>query len=167
MKKLQNGAARFLAAAVASVAASGLLAAAGAAPAVAAAASCWRASEQHTVKKLTVKVLDSGFTYRWCAQGGKVTGFVIENWHSVVRNSAWASDARGDIQPTMRLGQDRLHIYADFSAKSTVAGKITVARKFAGAKAKANVSWTPGRFGDHYEINLWPNGTLTGDSWKS
>jgi hypothetical protein len=124
--------------------------------------SCWRASHNHTITKLRVPLLESGFTYRWCARNGRIDEFVVEGWHSVIRNWVWASDPRGDIQPTMRLGQDHLHIYADFSAKSTLSGSA----KFKGKSGEVNVSWSPGRLGDHYEIDLWPDGRLTGQSWK-
>jgi hypothetical protein len=154
---------RLTAAAAGVVAALGAVVAGPSAPAEAAATSCWRATHQSTVKKVTVAIHESGFTYRWCASKGKVTGFVVESWHSVIRNWVWASDPRGDIRPTMSLGQDRLHIYGDFSAKSTVTGTGSV--KFKGG-TKVDVSWTPGRIGTHYEIDLYPNGTMTGQTWK-
>ncbi|MGX9884170.1 hypothetical protein [Streptomyces sp. NPDC002276] len=124
--------------------------------------SCWRASHSHTITKLRVPLLESGFTYRWCAQNGRIDEFVVESSYSVIRNWVWASDPRADVQPTMSLGQDHLHVYADFSAKSTLAG----GGKFKGTKGEVNVSWSPGRLGDHYEIDLWPDGRNSGEIWK-
>lgn len=109
-------------------------------------------------------LLDGGMTLRWCGQNGRVTEFYVDNYYTVVRNTAWLKGGaeRSDVRPTGSLGQRSLYVSADCSAQPTIMGwSLGIGNK----NGSIGLTGVPGTAGVHYEVQLRPNGVVTGQVW--
>jgi hypothetical protein len=118
--------------------------------------------------KVRQSLLDSNLTLRWCASDGVVTKFWVDNAVTTIRNTALVRDA--DQPVVLRrsdFGQEEIRVTGDFTAYSTInlvkiGGSASVAEKAAKAGVNLDIEWTPGKIGDHYQIQLHANGVIEG-----
>ena len=108
------------------------------------------------------KVVRNAMRLRWCSQNNRITEFVVEYAYAQVLSNALFTDGIADVRPTMGLGEDLLHVSADFSVSPTISGGV----RYDGKRAGFGLTFRPNRPGDHLEIDLLPSGWVTGDVFK-
>jgi hypothetical protein len=140
-------------------------------PAVAAASSesCWNWKGDHTYKELyKISLLESTMLLRWCGADGQVTKFWVDSADARILNSAYLADANASVVPEGELRGPVLVVAGDFSARlvttdGKAAAEVAARRGPVEGKLSGQLTVDPGRVGDRWRVELYPDGRVIGD----
>jgi hypothetical protein len=94
------------------------------------------------------------YDIEWCGVGNKVTEFRVKRCDAGSLNPVFVKNPASDCRPREGLNGSSLRIFGDMSTQSTVTANIR------------GISHNGGRLNVHYEITLYPDGRITGETGR-